>query len=394
MENSELLTIAEEYGTPTFVFDVEAFWRRLDKIADIFGEDVRLCFAMKANPFLAAAAADHGERLEVCSPGELAICEDVGITAHQIVYSGVNKQADDVSRAIAYRVGVLTAESVGQVELIEQCAQRANTKVDVLLRLNAGSQFGMSRSDLLEVIDRRAEYPHLDIVGIHYFVGTQRKKLKHQLRELEKLRELIGELEIEHGFKVQRLEYGPGLAVPYFDDDDFGDDLAPAREIAPAIRELADVVEVTVEMGRFFAASCGTYLTRVVDLKENEGTNYCILDGGINHLTYAGQIMGLKVPAHVNLSAMADEMRERDTRTWTLCGSLCTVNDVLVREVEHDTLELDDVLAFANTGAYSVTEGVHLFLSRTMPRVVLRYDGGCELARDFIETSTLNSPQK
>ena len=72
----------------------------------------------------------------------------------------------------------------------------------------------------------------------------------------------------------------------------------------------------------------------------------------------------------------------------------CTVNDVLVREVELDSLEMGDVLAFANAGAYSVTEGVHLFLSRTMPRVVLRYDGGCELARDFIETSTLNTPQK
>lgn len=68
MNNSELLEIAEEYGTPTFVFDVREFWQRLDKIADIFGEGVRLCFAMKANPFLAAAAADHGERLEVCSP--------------------------------------------------------------------------------------------------------------------------------------------------------------------------------------------------------------------------------------------------------------------------------------------------------------------------------------
>lgn len=129
--------MAEEYGTPTFVFDVREFWQRLDKIADIFGEDVRLCFAMKANPFLAAAAADHGERLEVCSPGELAICEDVGISANQIVYSGVNKQASDIAHAIAYRVGVLTAESKLHVELIEQCAQRANTKVDVLLRLNA-----------------------------------------------------------------------------------------------------------------------------------------------------------------------------------------------------------------------------------------------------------------
>lgn len=394
MNNSELLEIAEEYGTPTFVFDVREFWQRLDKIADIFGEDVRLCFAMKANPFLAAAAADHGERLEVCSPGELAICEDVGISANQIVYSGVNKQASDIAHAIAYRVGVLTAESKLHVELIEQCAKQAQTTVDVLLRLNAGSQFGMSKDDLLEVIDRREQYPHLNTVGLHYFVGTQRKKLKHQIRELEKLRALIAELEDEHGFEVQRLEYGPGLAVPYFADDDFTDDLAPARELAPYIQELGRDVEVTVEMGRFFSASCGTYLTRVADLKENDGTNYCILDGGINHLTYAGQVMGLKVPVTVNLSALADAMRERDERTWTLCGSLCTVNDVLVREVELDSLEMGDVLAFANAGAYSVTEGVHLFLSRTMPRVVLRYDGGCELARDFIETSTLNTPRK
>ncbi len=394
MNNSELLEIAEEYGTPTFVFDVREFWQRLDKIADIFGEDVRLCFAMKANPFLAAAAADHGERLEVCSPGELAICEDVGISANQIVYSGVNKQASDIARAIAYRVGVLTAESKLHVELIEQCAAQAQTTVDVLLRLNAGSQFGMSKDDLLEVIDQRESYPHLNIVGLHYFVGTQRKKLKHQIRELEKLRALIAELEDEHGFEVQRLEYGPGLAVPYFADDDFTDDLAPARELTPYIQELGRDVEVTVEMGRFFSASCGTYLTRVADLKENDGTNYCILDGGINHLTYAGQVMGLKVPVTVNLSAMADAMRAQDTRSWTLCGSLCTVNDVLVREVELDSLEMGDVLAFANAGAYSVTEGVHLFLSRTMPRVVLRYDGGSELARDFIETSTLNTPQK
>lgn len=266
--------------------------------------------------------------------------------------------------------------------------------MDVLLRLNAGSQFGMSKDDLLEVIDRREQYPHLNTVGLHYFVGTQRKKLKHQIRELEKLRALIAELEDEHGFEVQRLEYGPGLAVPYFADDDFTDDLAPARELAPYIQELGRDVEVTVEMGRFFSASCGTYLTRVADLKENDGTNYCILDGGINHLTYAGQVMGLKVPVTANLSALADSMRAQDTRTWTLCGSLCTVNDVLVREVELDSLEMGDVLAFANAGAYSVTEGAHLFLSRTMPRVVLRYDGGCELARDFIETSTLNTPRK
>lgn len=393
VNRNELLAIAGEYGTPAFVFDVEEFWRRLDRTADVFDDRVHLCYAMKANPFLARAAADHGERLEVCSPGELAICEAVGVPASQVVYSGVNKQAEDVSEAIRYRVGTITAESKSQVDLIEACAARAHVTVKVLLRLNAGSQFGMSRADLLDIIDRRDSYPHVDIVGLHYFVGTQRKKIKHHARELGQLRDFIVELSEAHGFAVRRLEYGPGLAVPYFEDEDFSDDLAPARELAPIICELADTVDITIEMGRFFAASCGFYLTRVVDLKENEGTNYCILDGGINHLTYAGQIMGLKVPVLENITAAEDATRERDGRAWALCGSLCTVNDVLVREVTLDSLETGDVLAFANAGAYSVTEGVHLFLSRTMPRVLLRYDGGCELARDFVETSGLNSPK-
>lgn len=390
MTNDELLAIADEYGTPTFVFDVDAFYRRLDHVQDIFGEDVHLCYAMKANPFLAQPAADHGEHLEVCSPGELAICEAAGISASQIVYSGVNKQEDDVRRAIQYRAGVLTGESRRQVELIERAAAKADTTVDVLLRLSAGSQFGMSFDDLAAIIDQRAMYPHINIVGLHYFVGTQRKKIKHHVAELKKLRGVIDDLLLNHGFTVERLEYGPGLAVPMFVDDDFDDDLSPARELAPHIHDLAKDVRLTVEMGRFFAASCGTYLTCVADLKTNEGTHYCILDGGINHLTYAGQVMGLKVPVIANLTANADVDRTLVPLTWTLCGSLCTVNDVLVREVELDSLVLDDVLAFHNAGAYAVTEGVHLFLSRTMPRVVLRYDGSCELARDFIETSGLN----
>lgn len=394
MEQRELLDIAQEYQTPTFVFDIEEFRRRLARVQETFGADVHLCYAMKANPFLADAAAHHGVRLEVCSPGELAICEASDVPAQQIVYSGVNKQEEDVREAIAYQAGVLTAESLLQLELVERCAAAASTTVDVLLRLNAKSQFGMSREDLLAAIDGRTAYQHVNIVGIHYFVGTQRKKLKHQIRELEKLHALVREIDEVHGFKVQRLEYGPGLAVPLFTDDDFSDDLAPARELAPYIRELTRDMEVTVEMGRFFATSCGTYLTRVVDLKENEGTRYCVLDGGINHLSYAGQVMGLKVPVLANLTAVFDEARESDPQAWTLCGSLCTVNDVLVRETELETLELGDVLAFANTGAYSVTEGIHLFLSRTMPRIVLRYDGGYELARDFIETSALNMIRK
>lgn len=114
----------------------------------------------------------------------------------------------------------------------------------------------------------------------------------------------------------------------------------------------------------------------------------------MNHLTYYGQMMGLHVPVIANLTAEVNAARGVDgSREWCLCGSLCTVNDVLVRSVEMSSLERDDVLAFKNAGAYSVTEGVHLFLSRTMPRVLLCDGEDVRLARDFTESWPINCAQ-
>ena len=392
MGDDRLRELQAEWGTPSFVFDTAAFKSRLQTCQQIVGSDIALCFAMKANPFLTAAAAQVGAHLEVCSPGELAICEQLGVDPALVVYSGVNKEISDITEAATFGAGVMTAESLLHATYLSEVAVSRNQVIDVLPRLNSGSQFGMSKEDLLWLVDNRGEFPGINLVGIHYFVGTQRKKLKHQRRELASLVEFFDLLEAEHGFTVERLEYGPGLAVPYFVDDDFSDDLAPLHELAPDLQEVAKRVKLTIEMGRFFAAPCGAYLTRAMDLKSNEGTNYAILDGGMNHLTYYGQMMGLHVPVIANLTAQVSDPATRTdgSREWCLCGSLCTVNDVLVRSVEMSSLERGDVLAFKSAGAYSVTEGVHLFLSRTMPRVLLCDGEGVRLARDFTESWPIN----
>ena len=409
MTQGELLRVADRYGTPTFLFDVGAFQDRLRAVHGIFGDDVKLCYAIKANPFLIGAAADVVERLEACSPGELAICNSLGIDAGQIVFSGVNKTAESVAEAVECGVGVLTAESLKHVRLIEAEGKRRGKVLDVLLRLNAGSQFGMSRDDLFSTVEHRSELEHVNIVGIHYFVGTQRMKLKHQRKELDMLIALFDELRDRFAFEVERLEYGPGLGVPLFAGDDFSDTLAPARELAESLRDVAARVELTVEMGRFFATECGTYFTSVNDVKENDGTRYCIVDGGINHLTYFGQLMGMKSPIIANLSAEAraagapgegdgdasgGTCGEASASTWCICGSLCTTGDVLTRVAELADVREGDVLAFSHCGAYTVTEGVYLFLSRTMPRIVMRLpDGSYALARDFVETSPVNTAE-
>lgn len=268
MTDASLQKIAATYGTPTFVFDTDALQARVRAIQAIWGREIDLCYSIKANPFLLPAMMQVTARLEVCSPGELSLCESLHAADARVIYSGVNKTPVDIARAVADGVGTCTAESLLQVRYLQDAARKAAKRLPVLLRLNAGSQFGMSKEDLFTALAHRRETPDLEFIGIHYFVGTQRKKLVNQQKELAMLRELYAEIEQTFGLRLPELEYGPGLAVPYFDGDDFTDTLSPAKDLAPALREVSSWVHLTVEMGRFYTAECGYYLTTAMDCKD------------------------------------------------------------------------------------------------------------------------------
>ena len=388
MDNQALSAIAARYGTPCFVFDEEALAQRMREIRQIAGDSVHLCYSIKANPFLLPAMRRLTELLEVCSPGELTICEDLRVDPDAILFSGVNKTAADIAHAMDAGVTRFTAESPLHIELLNDAAVARGRVYPVLLRLTAGSQFGMDESDLVDAVAHQERYPGLRFEGIHYFAGTQRKKLSEQRAELAMLGELFDRLKADYGFTVAKLEYGPGLYFPYFTHEDASDTLAPLRELAPDLAAMAQRVHLTVEMGRFFVSACGTYLTTVVDTKVNCGHAYAIVDGGIHHVNYLGGNMGMRLPHIRQLPGPlhADEA----LKDYVLCGSLCTTADVLVRKLPLCALSRGDVLAFENIGAYAVTEGPALFLSRDLPRIVLHDAAGDRLVRDTIHASSIN----
>lgn len=390
LEEKELSKIAEDYGTPCYVFDLASLKERVAAMRTIADGRYHLCYSIKANPFLIPIMAELVDHLEVCSPGELAICEKLHVAPAKILYSGVNKTPVDIKEAMTYGVDIFTAESLKHMHEISAEAVRQDKIIPVLPRLNAGSQFGMSKSDLLFIIDHQEEFPNTCIEGIHYFAGTQRRKTAKQIRELDLLKDLYHEIETEHGLKLKKLEYGPGLCVSMFEKDDFSDTLKPLKDIHEELCAVSENTDLTIEMGRFFATYCGTYLSRVMDLKENEGVNYCIIDGGINHINYYGSMMGMNSPVMQHIKTTAD-IEERD---WCICGSLCSTNDVEIRAYHGKGLAVNDLLIFNHIGAYAITEGIYLFLSRTMPKVLLREkEGVYHVARDFVESSDLNTPQ-
>lgn len=389
MERSVLETLAGQVSTPGYVFDTDLFARRVRLVKEAFGEKTGLCFSIKANPFLLPYLPAEFEKIEVCSPGELTICEKIGVDMKKIIFSGVNKTWEDVVRAMEDGVGVFTAESYLHLQFIQECAAQRGLVVPVLVRLTAGSQFGMDKADVLRVIDQRSSYPNIEIVGIHFFSGTQKKKASVIEKELDKLMAFWEEVEKEHGFSLQRLEYGTGLAVDYFTADAEQQEISRLEAVSGKIRDVAEKVDLTIEMGRFFAAPCGCYFTKVMDIKTNEGVNYAILDGGLNQLKYDGQIQGMQIPViHHIRRVPAGDMQEQP---WTLCGSLCTTADVLARNVAFSGLMPGDILAFDRTGAYSVMEGMALFLSRELPEVnVFSVENGLIRLRDIMDASRFN----
>lgn len=376
-------------GTPCYVFDTDVFAKRAAAVKKAFGDRVGLCYSIKANPFLLAALPEEFSYIEVCSPGELSICENVGAPLDKIIFSGVNKTEEDIARAYADGVAIFTAESRLHAELINECAVKNGGRVKLILRLAHGSQFGMDKSDLLDIIDRREQFAGVEIIGLHYFTGTQKAKVRTIEKELALLEELCAELENEHGYKPSHIEYGTGLAVEYYKDFTESADIALLEEVSETVRAFAEKYPLTVEMGRFFAAECGSYLTKVMDIKTTNDINYVICDGGINHVNYYGQNMAMKVPPIEVLDKNGEES------DYCLCGSLCTTADILVRKATLPTLERGDIIAFSKCGAYSVAEGIAAFLSRDMPAAALYSEkDGLTEQRGHIATYPLNSPHR
>lgn len=446
IHEEKIAELAKLYGTPLYIFDKEDLCKRIGDIQKMLGEDITLCYAMKANPFLVDTLKSLVSKFEVCSPGEFAICRRENVDMSSIVLSGVYKKQSDIEYVmdVCGGVGIYTVESMEQFNMLCNCSKIRNIKIAVLLRLTSKNQFGLDELEIEKVIENRATYPYVDIIGIQYYSGTQKKKIEINIKELQQLDAFCEQLKRKYDFTVKELEYGPGLMVSYFGEEAYKNNYKMLQQFLPELEKIKKKYHITLEMGRYLVATCGVYVSKVVDIKVHCEQQYCIIDGGINHINYYGQTMAMKIPAYAylkkdgtvikayglleklsdnieklniddNKSSVDTENFNIDDRNfsidskkfnadnenpsidsekskWTICGSLCTVADVIVKNLPIGQPDKGDMILFYNIGAYSVTEGIYLFLSRTLPKIIA-YDknGVVEVLRDFQDSDIINS---
>lgn len=383
MDEKILVDIIQKYDGPTYIFDIDKINQRISFLRSKLPKRVELCYAIKANTFVVKEIENNIDRFEVCSPGEYKICEESNVNSSKILISGVYKSKEFIEELTTknQQIGYYSIESMEQFK----CFKELNKNINILIRITSGNQFGINKEEAEEIIKNHAQYKHLNIIGIQYFSGTQKKSIKNLKRELDYATGFIKEMQEKYNFEIKELEFGPGFPVNYFQNSDF-DEEKFLEEFSELINNIDFKGKITLELGRSIASSCGTYITKVVDIKKNKDENYAIVDGGMNHIVYYGQFMAMKHPK----CSVYPPRKNENTENWNLCGALCTINDILIKQYPVNNLKLGDFFIFENTGAYCMTEGISLFLSRNLPKVIKVQNGNFKLVREGLPTYKLN----
>ena len=357
-EDTPLSTIAERFGTPAYVYSRAAFTQHYLSYAEALGSHPgMICYAIKANSNLAVLnmLAKLGAGFDIVSGGELERVLRAGGDPARIVFSGVGKTREEMTRALDVGIFCFNVESEAELELLAQVAAEKQTVANISLRVNPDvdanthpyistglkeNKFGIDINRAPAVYQRASQLPSLAIKGLDCHIGSQLTQLTPFLDALDRLLVLIDELK-EAGISISHLDLGGGLGVTYRDETP-----PPVATYMAAIKErLGDrPLSLMFEPGRSIAANAGVLLTRVMFLKPTEHKNFAIIDAAMND-----NIRPSLYQAWQDIRPL--KASDEATQAWDLVGPICETGDFLGKDRQL-ALKPDDLLAVMSAGAY------------------------------------------
>ncbi|WP_250460279.1 diaminopimelate decarboxylase [Microbulbifer litoralis] len=353
-----LTQIAEQFGTPTYVYSRAHFESQYRAYADALGDYPGLiCYAVKANSNLGILSllAQLGAGFDIVSGGELERVLMAGGDPARVVFSGVGKTAQEMRRALEVGVHCFNVESTAELDRLEGVAAEMGVKAPVSLRVNPDvdakthpyistglkeNKFGIAIDSALYAYRRAAASGHLDVVGVDCHIGSQLTELSPFLDALERLLLLIDQL-AEEGIKLKHLDLGGGLGVRYR-----GEEPPPVSDYLGAVKERLDGrdLALVLEPGRSIAANGGLLLTQVEFLKRTEEHNFAIVDAAMNDNLRPALYQAWQ-------DIVAVEPDNGEVESWDIVGPVCETGDFLGKRREL-ALQPGQLLAMLSTGAY------------------------------------------
>ena len=389
--------LAEEFGTPFYVYDLDLISRRVDALRAVLPPGFRVAFAVKANPALAVVTHLRrcGVGADVASGGELELVLRAGFEPAAIAMTGPGKRDAELAAAVAAGIGFITVESPGELDRLDAIAAAAGRRQPILLRLAVSEdarletvrliggvegKFGMPLETLMGTARAAAASPNVELLGIHAFGASNLRNAEQLVGHVADLVEIGRKMAAEAGTRLRVVDAGGGLGIPYSDGETpldlehLGRRLHELRGGWDADGELGEM-EVVLEPGRFLVGPAGAYVARVVDVKGPESAPVAILDGGINHV-----LRPALVQSEHRLAVLTTDAVRAMVRT-TVAGPLCTGIDVFTTDAMLPRPRVGDLVAVLDVGAYGFTEAMPFFLSHATAAEVAVRGGRAQLIR-------------
>ena len=371
-EGVALGAIAEQFGTPTYVYSKAALLENYASYADACaGRDALVCYAMKANSNLAILdlLARQGAGFDIVSGGELLRVIAAGGDPRKVIFSGVGKSVAEMRLALSHDILCFNVESIPELHRLNDVAGKMGKRARVSLRVNPNvdarthpyiatglkaNKFGVAFDDALETYRAAAQLPHLEVAGIDCHIGSQLLDDAPLLEALDRLIELIDALGDE-GIVLHHLDIGGGIGISYgeageADPVPVGDYLGRLFQRIDAWRATrhdGKPIKVIFEPGRSIVGNTGVLLTKVEFIKHGEEKNFCVVDAAMNDMARPALYQAWMDMQPVVQSA-ADKL------TYDIVGPICESGDWLARD-RALAVEAGDLLVMLQAGAYGMT---------------------------------------
>lgn len=383
-----LETIAREHGTPLYVYSAEAIRRSYRQLDDAFAAHPhRIHYALKANSSFAIVRLlrEAGSAVDANSIGEVELAMRAGFAPSDIVFSGVGKSADEIDRAVQLGLKAINAESAGELERIDRAAQARGVRANVAVRVNpdidAGThphistglhinKFGVPLEQARGLYRKMSTQPGLQPVGIHVHLGSQIISTEPLQRGAAAVVRLARELK-DSGVQLEHIDVGGGLGISYD-----GSKAPTAAEYAAAILPIVapSGLSIALEPGRYIVGAAAVLLARVVDLKDAAGGHhFAVLDAGMTEL-----MRPMLYGAFHRIVAVTP--RAARDLCYDIVGPVCESTDAFGSERRLNQLEVGDLLAIMDAGAYGSAMSSN-YNRRSLPAEVLVDGGGARLIR-------------
>jgi diaminopimelate decarboxylase len=397
----DLQELAQEYGTPLYVYDEATMRGRIAEFRDTLkstypGESLVL-YAGKAflTKQVAALVADEGAGLDLVSGGELYLAEKAGFPMERVFFPGNNKSLEEVEMAVRHKIGALVVDSLTEIEML--ASMQGADRVRCTLRVSPGIQpdthsfistgqldskfgFPVETGQALEALRRLLAVPAADVTGVHAHIGSQIFDLSSYPAAAARVLDFLVGARDKLGFVARELSMGGGLGIAYTSDQDPPRPADFVHVIADAVNEGCsarglELPRLLVEPGRSIAGPAAVAVYTVGAIKEIPGVRtYVSVDGGmgdnIRPKLYGSTYEAYKVDA---------PGAPRDT-TVTIAGRYCESTDILIKDAAMPALATGDLLALPANGAYSLAMSSN-YNYNPRPAVVMVRDGRSRLIR-------------